>query len=108
MSSLVKMAVFGGSLIGVGLLGLAACVSTVVPQGTRHSDSVITSVIQASLQSSHKVKADQVEVETREGVVYLTGVVDTETGRREAGRVVWSTEGVGGVMNQLTVQLSEL
>jgi osmotically-inducible protein OsmY len=108
MSSLMKLVVFGGSLIGVGLLGLAACASTVVPQNTRHSDSMITSAIEASLLSSHKVKADQVEVETLEGVVYLTGVVDTETGRREAGRVVWSTEGVSGVMNHLTVQLSKL
>ena len=43
------------------------------------------------------------EVETREGVVYLTGVVDTEEARREAGRVAWRTEGVDGVVNDLTV-----
>ena len=43
------------------------------------------------------------EVETRQGVVHLTGVVDTEGARREAGRLVWSTEGVGGVVNELLV-----
>jgi hyperosmotically inducible protein len=104
----LKLSAMGVALIGVGLLGLSACVSTVVPEGARHSDSGITSVIQASLQASHLVKAEQVEIDTLEGVVYLTGVVDTEAGRREAGRVAWSTESVGGVMNLLTVRLSGL
>jgi len=35
--------------------------------------------------------------------VYLTGVVDTEEARREAARVAWRTEGVRGVVNDLTV-----
>jgi hyperosmotically inducible protein len=74
-----------------------------VPRGTRHSDAQITSVIQASLQTSEKVKARQVDVETREGHVYLTGVVDTEKARREAGRIAWRTEGVRSVANDLTV-----
>lgn len=39
----------------------------------------------------------------REGVVYLTGVVDTEEARREAARVAWKTQGVDGVVNNLTV-----
>jgi hyperosmotically inducible protein len=74
-----------------------------VPERTRHADAGITSVVQASLESNDKVKARQVDVETREGVVYLTGVVDTEDARREAARVAWRTEGVHGVVNDLTV-----
>jgi hyperosmotically inducible protein len=74
-----------------------------VPEGTQHKDSGVTSVIEASLESNDKVKARQVEVQTREGIVYLTGVVDTEEARREAGRVAWRTEGVDGVVNDLTV-----
>ena len=92
-----------GTLAGVGLLALAGCSSSMVPKGTQHADSGITSVIQASLEANDKVKARQVEVETREGVVFLTGVVDTEESRREAGRVSWRTEGVRGVVNDLTV-----
>ena len=103
MDKLLKLAVVGGSLIGVGLLGLGACVSTVAPQGRGRSDSGITSMIQASLLANEKVKAEQVEVETRQGVVYLTGVVETEEARREAGRVGWSTEGVGRVSNEILV-----
>jgi hyperosmotically inducible periplasmic protein len=97
------LAVVAASLVGVAALALAGCASSMVPEKTRRSDSGITSVIQASLESNDKVKARQVDVETREGTVYLTGVVDTEEARREAGRVSWRTEGVYGVVNDLTV-----
>jgi hyperosmotically inducible protein len=92
-----------GSLVGVGLLALAGCASSMVPKNTRQADAGITSVIQASLQANDQVKARQVDVETREGTVYLTGVVDTEAARLEAARVAWHTEGVRGVVNDLTV-----
>ena len=91
------------SLVGVGLLALAGCASSMVPKDTRQADSAITSVIQKSLEANDSVKAKQVEVQTREGVVFLTGVVDTEEARREAARVAWRTEGVDGVVNDLTV-----
>ena len=95
--------VVAGSLVGLGLLALLGCSSSMVPQGTQHTDSGITSVVQASLESNDKVKARQVDVQTREGIVYLTGVVDTESARQEAARVAWRTEGVTGVVNGLTV-----
>ena len=98
-----ELIVMAGSLVGVGLLAVTGCASSMVPARTRHADSGITSVIQASLEANDKVKARQVDVETRGGVVYLTGVVDTEEARREAGRVAWRTKGVGGVVNDLTV-----
>ena len=95
--------VVASSLVCVGLLALAGCASSMVPKDTRQTDSEITSVIENSLVTNEKVKAKQVEVQTREGVVYLTGVVDTEEAYREAARVAWRTEGVDGVVNDLTV-----
>lgn len=92
-----------GALAGGALLTLAGCSSSMVSKSAQRTDSGVTSVIQASLEANDKVKARQVEVQTREGVVYLTGVVDTEEARREAGRVAWRTEGVYGVENALTV-----
>jgi len=94
--------VVASSLLGVSMLALAGCASSMVPKNTRTTDSGITSVVHASLEANDKVKARQVDVETREGTVYLTGVVDTEDARREAGRVAWRTEGVRGVVNDLT------
>jgi len=103
MNTKRAVVVAAGSLIGVGLLALSGCASSMVPKGTRQADSALTSVIEKSLETNDKVKAKHVEVQTREGVVYLTGVVDTEEERREAARVAWSTGGVDGVVNDLTV-----
>jgi len=74
-----------------------------VPKSTQNTDSGITDVIQASLKANEKVKEGQIDVQTREGNVYLSGVVDTEAARLEAGRVAWRTAGVVGVDNNLTV-----
>ena len=99
----ILVAAAGSLLAGVALIALAGCASSMVPEGTRDADSGITKVVEASLESNDKVKARQVEVQTREGIVILTGVVDTEEARREAGRVAWRTPGVDGVVNDLTV-----
>jgi hyperosmotically inducible protein len=95
--------VFAGLLAGGALLTLAGCNSSMVSKNEQRTDSGVTSMVQASLEANEKVKARKVEVQTREGVVYLTGVVDTEAARREAGRIAWRTEGVRGVENDLTV-----
>ncbi len=99
----MRTKLFLSPLLGLALLTLGGCASTMVNKSTRHTDSGTTKVIEASLEASDKVKARKVEVQTREGVVYLTGVVDTEEARREAGRLAWRTEGVDGVVNDLTV-----
>ena len=94
---------FAGALAAVALLALVGCASTMTTKSARHIDQKTTSAIEASLEANEKVKARQVDVETRDGVVYLSGVVDTEEARREAGRIAWRTEGVDGVVNDLTV-----
>ena len=99
----MKRLVINSSLFCVALLALAGCSSTMVPEGTRDMDSAISSKIDESLEASTAVKARQVNVQTREAVVYLTGIVDSEDSRREAGRIAWRTAGVDGVVNDLTV-----
>ena len=91
------------SIVVAGALVLAGCASTMVPEATRNADGAMTSVVQTSLETSEKVKARQVDVQIREGIVHMTGVVDTETARREAGKIAWRTQGVRGVVNDLTV-----
>jgi hyperosmotically inducible protein len=95
--------VAAGALAGVALITIAGCASTMVPKNTQDADSAITSVIHESLEANDKVKAGQVDIQTREGHVYLTGVVDTAEARREAVRTAWRTAGVHGVDNDLTV-----
>lgn len=91
------------SLLSIALIALVGCASSMVPKNTRQTDSGVTSMVEASLEANDKVKAGEVEVQTREGIVYLNGVVDTADARREAGRVAWHVEGVRGVENDLTV-----
>ena len=92
-----------GVLAAAAISLVAGCASSMVPKDTRQADSAITSSVNDALKDNEKVKAKQVEVQTREGVVNLTGVVDTEEARREAGRVAWRTKGVRGLQNDLTV-----
>jgi hyperosmotically inducible protein len=87
----------------VALIAIAGCASSMVPKNTQQADAAITTVIHESLEANDKVKAGQVDVQTREGHVYLTGVVDTEEARREASRTAWRTSGVHGVENEITV-----
>ena len=91
------------SLVCVALLAIAGCSSTMIPESTRDMDSAISAKIDESLEASTAVKARQVNIQTREAVVYLTGIVDSEDSRREVGRIAWRTPGVDGVVNDLTV-----
>lgn len=90
-------------LLCVALLALAGCSSNMVPETTQDMDSAISAKIEESLEASTEVKARQVHIETRESVVYMTGVVDSEDARREAARIAWRTAAVDGVVNDLTV-----
>lgn len=98
-----RPAAVAASLLTLVVVALAGCASSMAPRNTWESDSRTTSAVQKSLESNENVNAGQVGVETREGVVYLTGVVQTEAARREAARVAWRMEGVDGVENELTV-----
>ena len=91
------------SLLSVALIALSGCASTMVPKNTRQADAGMTSMVEAALEANDKVKAGEIDVQTREGIVYLNGVVETAEARREAGRVAWRVEGVTGVANDLTV-----
>ena len=92
-----------GFLAVASIAMVAGCASSMTTKDTRQADSAITSAVQKSLGENAKVKAGQIEVQTREGIVVLLGVVDTEEARREAGRVAWRTPDVNGVVNDLTV-----
>ncbi len=63
----------------------------------------ITTRIRAALRRSAAVAARQIDVETVDGNVTLTGDVHTHAEREEAERIAWSAQGVGAVDNCLTV-----
>src|SRR5687768_13057054 len=71
------------------------------------ADSAITAAVKSKLAISSGDEAINVNVDTRGGVVTLTGVVETQAHKEQAERIAASTEGVTRVINNLTVETRE-
>ncbi len=87
-----------GSGILAGALLLAGCSTFKTPD-----DSAITSNIQAKLFNDPVLKAQDIRVSSQNGVVTLSGSVNTELEKAAAERFAAQQEGVKNVVNQLMV-----
>lgn len=67
-------------------------------------DSVITGKVKSALIADPTTKAYQIEVETYQGTVQLSGFVDSSEARTRAVEVTRSVGGVKGVKNALEVR----
>lgn len=72
--------------------------------GEAIDDSMVTAKVKAALIADPTVKAHEVNVETREGVVQLSGFVDSNEAKTAAGDVAQRTSGVKDVKNELQVK----
>lgn len=72
--------------------------------GKEISDTLVTTKVQAMFYLDREVKAMDIDVTTRDGVVTLTGTVDNEAVRKKAVADARSTEGVKQVVDKLTVR----
>jgi osmotically-inducible protein OsmY len=93
----------------VSTLLMAALVSCATgPQkqstGQYFDDSVITSKVKALLLKDEKLKGFQIKVETYNGVVQLSGFVDSRQTIDKAGEVAKSVAGVQSVKNNLILK----
>ena len=70
-------------------------------------DAAITTKVKAALLSDSQLKATQVSVETTQGTVQLTGVVDTKSQESEAIKVVNKVDGVKSIKDLLTVKSTQ-
>lgn len=68
------------------------------------SDSVITSKVKGSLLKDEGLKSLKVGVKTHQGVVLLSGFVETENQIQQAGKIAAETEGVISVKNSLILK----
>jgi osmotically-inducible protein OsmY len=66
-------------------------------------DSYITSSVKTKLASDKLVSLTRVEVETNNGIVYLTGQVQTAEQRSHIGSLASQVSGVKRVVNNLQV-----
>ncbi len=69
-------------------------------------DSLLTAKVKAALIESPDTKAHQITVETKDGVVQLSGFVDTPMAKSAATTVALSVTGVKNVINEISVKTS--
>jgi hyperosmotically inducible periplasmic protein len=67
-------------------------------------DSTVTAKVKTALTESKETKAHDIKVETRGGVVQLSGFVESEAQKSAATRVAQSVDGVKAVKNSLSVK----
>jgi len=83
-----------------------ACASTRPPEsaGEYLDDSVITTRAKSLLAEDNFFKSFQIGVETYQGVVQLSGFVDSQTTSDKAYEFVKSVKGVRSIKNNLIVK----
>ncbi len=85
----------------LALLGFLAAAFVAV--GCAQTDAGITGKIKAKLAADDTVKASQINVDTRDKVVTLSGTVDNAAAKERAAELARATTGVVDVVNNLTV-----
>jgi osmotically-inducible protein OsmY len=88
------------------IAAFVACASTPKQESTGEyvDDSVITSKIKTSLANDDFLKSFQISVETRKGIVQLSGFVNSQNAVDKAGQIARGVEGVISVKNDLIVK----
>jgi hyperosmotically inducible protein len=72
--------------------------------GTKLDDTVMTGRVKAALMDASDVKSGQINVETKSGVVQLSGFVNSAAMKEKAGEVAAGVSGVKEVQNVLVVR----
>ena len=81
------------------LLGISALACKSGPD-----DAALTTSVKAKIAADAALKTAKVDVATKDGVVTLTGTVDTDAEKTAAGTAAKGVEGVKQVTNNLTVK----
>ncbi|HSN54356.1 MAG TPA: BON domain-containing protein [Candidatus Sulfomarinibacteraceae bacterium] len=82
--------------------GTIACSSTQTT-GEQMSDAWITSKVTARMTADPEVNPFEIDVDTTDGAVRLSGMVETDRQRQEAEEIARNTEGVKRVDNDIRI-----
>lgn len=80
-----------------------AMASAQAPQGLPPDDTSITQAVMQKLQTQPETASEKIDVDTRQGVVTLSGTVKTAEQKDEVLQIARNTQGVQGVEDRLTV-----
>ena len=89
--------------IAIPLVILAAIVSLVIACA-QASDAATTGVVKTKLAADGKVSASEINVHTADGVVTLTGNVDSQEAKDQALKLARETSGVRDVKDMIAVR----
>jgi hyperosmotically inducible periplasmic protein len=88
-------------LIGLTVL-LASCSSQAI------DDSAVTAKVKSKLAADSQTSAIKIGVETKDGIVTLTGTVPTDTEKSKAELLAKNTDGVKKVQNEIVINPDSL
>lgn len=71
--------------------------------GTAIDDATITAAIKANILAEPGLKVLKIDVDTKNGIVMLTGSADSQQNVQKAGQVAAAVQGVKSVDNRLAV-----
>ena len=82
---------------------VGACAFALFAAGCAQTDTGITSAVKSKLVADDLVKARQINVDTRDKVVTLTGQVNTSEEESRALQIARGTDGVLDVIDQIDI-----
>ena len=85
------------------LAGILSAAALVVTVGCAQTDPGITSSVKSKFATDDVVKANDINVDTKDHVVTLSGQVDNTAVKERAVQIASSTKGVRDVVDRLTV-----
>ena len=93
-------------LVGALILGLAGCASSGTGEKTGEyvDDAWITTKVKSELIADSDTKAGNINVETSNGKVTLTGTAKTWQESDKAAQIARNIKGVTGVENDIRIQ----
>lgn len=83
-------------------LAWLGCASTRAPS-TQIDDAWITTKVESKLTGDTRVNNFEIDVDVTDGVVRLSGAVETPGDREVAGQIARDTEGVASVINDIRI-----
>src|SRR5215475_14956162 len=97
---------FGRRAVRVLLIVLGAFLALASANCERRSvaDSAITAIVKSKLAVDNETSSANINVDTKGGVVTLTGIVATQANKEQAERIARNTEGVTRVINSITLE----
>ena len=90
-------------IVGVGVTGIYKSVSDERSLGNQMDDATLTARVNAALMADRNVPMFSIDVDSLEGVVTLTGVVENEGVSINVENVVRGVKGICGLKNLLQV-----